>query len=415
MHRRRFLHAAAGAALAGGLELGAARAWAAAPGSALDTRLLLVFLRGAYDCCNVLVPQVPFYAEARPHIAIATARPGTDAGADAARPLDDAWALAPALAPLVPRIRAGEVAFVPFAGIDDLSRSHFETQDRLELGLPLPGQALPPGVPRPDPAQGFLNRLAQVLGARLDGERAAMAFTDRLPLCMQGPRMIVNANIARTGKPGTDAAHAALLARMYAGTTLERGVREGLEAQAEVSREMADEMAAAGRDAVSAKGFELAAVRMARLMREDVRLGFVDVGGWDTHVGQGGATGALANRVGELARGLDAFAGAMGPAWRDTTVVVLSEFGRTFRENGNRGTDHGHGTAYWVLGGAVRGGVRGEQVALAPATLNQGRDWPVLNEYRAVLGGLFGRLYGLDEGRLQRVFPGGRARDLGLV
>ena len=94
---------------------------------------------------------------------------------------------------------------------------------------------------------------------------------------------------------------------------------------------------------------------------------------------------------------------------------MLNEFGRPFRENGNRGTDHGHGTAYWVLGGGVKGGLHGEQVALTATTLNQGRDWPVLTEYRALLGGLFQRMYGLDAAQLQKVFPGATTRDLRLV
>jgi uncharacterized protein (DUF1501 family) len=413
MQRRHLLHAGAAAALAGGLSLGATRTWATSAGTTLDTRLLVVFLRGAYDACNVLVPQTSFYAESRPNIALA--RPGR--GANAALELDADWALAPALqSTLYPRIQAGEVAFVPFAGIDDLSRSHFETQDRVELGLPLPGERLDPGAPRPDTTQGFLNRLAQELGARLDSDQRVMAFTDRLPTVLQGRRMVANTSLGRTGKPGTDARQAALLQRMYAGTTLEKGVNEGLDTQRQVAAEMAAEMQEASRNAVSPKGFELEATRIARMMRDQVRIGFVDVGGWDTHVGQGGATGALAGRVTELSRGLDTFAREMGPAWHDTVVVVISEFGRTFKENGNRGTDHGHGTAYWVLGGAVRGGVRGEQLALTgPAALNQGRDWPVLNEYRGVFGGLFQRLYGLDADALQRVFPGGRPRDLQLV
>jgi len=173
---------------------------------------------------------------------------------------------------------------------------------------------------------------------------------------------------------------------------------------------------AAGRDAVTAKGFEGEARRIARLMRERYHLGFVDVGGWDTHVGQGAGTGYLANRLGELGKGLAAYAEEMGPAWGDSVVVVISEFGRTFKENGSRGTDHGHGSVYWVLGGAVRGGrVAGEQVAVTPASLFQGRDYPVLNEYRSLLGGLFGRLYGLAPGRVQQVFPGVTGRDIGLV
>jgi uncharacterized protein (DUF1501 family) len=110
------------------------------------------------------------------------------------------------------------------------------------------------------------------------------------------------------------------------------------------------------------------------------------------------------------------FAEQMGPAWDRTVVYVLSEFGRTFRENGTHGTDHGHGSVHWMLGGGIRGGrLGGEQVAVTPQSLNQNRDFPVLTEYRAALGGLFKRMYGLDSGRLDRVFPRTTPVDLGVV
>jgi uncharacterized protein (DUF1501 family) len=151
-------------------------------------------------------------------------------------------------------------------------------------------------------------------------------------------------------------------------------------------------------------------------MQSQFNLGFVDVGGWDTHVNQGGANGYLAGRLSELGRGLAGFADEIGPGWNDTVVVVISEFGRTFRENGDRGTDHGHGSTYWVMGGGVRGGrIAGPQVALSPATLNQNRDYPVLTDYRGLIGGLAARLYGLDPAQLQTVFPGAAPVDLGLV
>jgi uncharacterized protein (DUF1501 family) len=117
-----------------------------------------------------------------------------------------------------------------------------------------------------------------------------------------------------------------------------------------------------------------------------------------------------------LGRGLAALPQELGPAWRDTTVVVMSEFGRTFRQNGNRGTDHGHGSVMWVMGGAVRGArVAGEQVPVQKSSLLQDRDFPVLNEYRAVLGGLFARQFGLGTAQLAQVFPGARPRDLALL
>jgi len=140
------------------------------------------------------------------------------------------------------------------------------------------------------------------------------------------------------------------------------------------------------------------------------------VGGWDTHVAQGGGIGRLADRLGELSLGLSQLAAAMGPQWSRSTVVVVSEFGRTFRENGNRGTDHGHGTAYWIMGGALKGGrVVGRQQALRADTLFQNRDMPVLNDYRSVLAGLWARQYGLTPAQLQTVFPQSTSMDLGLL
>jgi uncharacterized protein (DUF1501 family) len=137
---------------------------------------------------------------------------------------------------------------------------------------------------------------------------------------------------------------------------------------------------------------------------------------WDTHVNQGNAQGQLATLLTSLGQGLAGFADQMGPAWNQTVVFVLSEFGRTFRENGTRGTDHGHGSAHWVLGGAVHGGrLVGDQVAITPSTLNQNRDFPVLTEYRTMLGGIFKRMYSLDNTRIARVFPNTMPLELGLL
>ncbi|CAM3981060.1 DUF1501 domain-containing protein [Paracidovorax anthurii] len=301
---------------------------------------------------------------------------------------------------------------MPFSGTEDLTRSHFDTQDSIELGQPVGG--------RRDYRSGFLNRLATELGAqpRWHEQLSPMAFTDTLPLVLRGGYDVPNTALAAAGaaKPGIDERQAGLIAAMYQGTPLAGAVSEGFQTREEVARTMQGEMDAASRNALSTKGFEGTARRMARLMQSRYDLGFVDVGGWDTHVGQGNATGALANRFEELGRGLAAFADEMGPAWDRTTVVVISEFGRTFRENGNRGTDHGHGSVMWVLGGGIAGGrIAGEQQALTATTLFQNRDYPVLNDYRAVLGGLFGRMYGLNGAALARVFPGAKAKDLRLA
>ena len=404
MHRRHFLHAAAATPL---LAVGT-RLWAA---SAADMpRFLLVFLRGAYDANNLLVPQASsFYYEARPTLAIA--RSGSGENAALALPGVADWALAPSVGEaLLPLWQRQQLAFVPFAGSDDTTRSHFETQDTFELGQGSGG--------RRNLGSGFLNRLAGVLGAGARGGAGheALAFTDQVPLVFRGAQAVANHALRNLGKAGVDARQAATIERMYSGTPLQTAVSDGFETRTEVMNEMAGEMPPAGRNAIGSRGFETEARRIGRLMRERIALGFVDVGGWDTHARQGGATGPLADKLGELSRGLAALAAEMGPAWQRTVVVVASEFGRTFRENGTRGTDHGHGSTYWVLGGGLRGGrVAGEQQALRAGTLFQGRDTPVLNEYRALLAGLWARQYGLGRDQLATVFEGVAPVDVGLV
>jgi uncharacterized protein (DUF1501 family) len=391
---------------------------AAAPRVALaatagnEPRLLLVFLRGAYDSANLLVPHAsPFYYESRPNIAIGTPNA---ADANAALELDAQWALHPALKDtMLPLWQQGQLAFVPFAGSEDTSRSHFETQDSIELGQALQGTR--------DFQSGFLNRLAGVLGAA--GANRAIAFTDQLPLIFRGQPAVTNMALGSAGKPQVNNQQAEVIRSMYANTRLAGAVAGGFETRDEVMRSVESgstmgmgEMEAASRNAITTKGFEGEARRVARVMRDRYRLGFIDVGGWDTHVGQGGATGTLATKLGELGRGLAGFAQEMGTAWQQSVVVVISEFGRTFRENGNRGTDHGHGSVFWVMGGAVKGRrIAGEQQDITQATLFQNRDYPVLNEYRAVLGGLFARQYGLSAAQIERVFPGAKPRDLALV
>ncbi|HET7197078.1 MAG TPA: DUF1501 domain-containing protein [Burkholderiales bacterium] len=384
MKRRAFL---------GGLAASVAgvRLYAAAP----RPRFLLVFLRGGYDAANLLVPASGFYYESRPNIAVAR---------DALLSLDTDWGLHPALRESVhPLYEARQAAFVPFAGTEDLSRSHFETQDSIELSLGTGPRAF---------GSGFMNRLAGAIGAAAK----PISFTAQLPVAFRGEAAVANVALGSARASRLDARQSELIASMYRGSALGEQVSEGFAAREQVMRELGDEMEAASRNAVNPRGFRAQAPRIARLMRGDYNLGFVDVGGWDTHVGEGAAAGYLAARLDELGAGLAAFAEALGPSWRDTVVVVISEFGRTFRENGNRGTDHGHGSVYWVLGGSVRGGrVAGEQVKVERATLFQDRDYPVLNEYRALLGGVFARLYGLDAARLARVFPGVAPRDLQLL
>jgi len=373
---------------------------------ATQARLLVVFLRGGYDAASLLVPtSSTMYTETRPNIAIT--HPAE---------LNHDWGLHPSLSDsILPLYNKGQVAFIPFAGTEDTSRSHFETQDSIELGQPLQG--------RRNLASGFLNRLASVLNKDKQAV-SAMAFTDQLPLIMRGEIQIPNAGLSSITNSSVNDHQSKLIASMYQGQALAKQVDEGFAVRDQVKHQIdqmqaedkAKEMTAANRNAITTKGFGQEARRIGKLMQQQYALGFVDVGGWDTHVNQGATTGALATRFNQLGLGLAAFAEEMGNAWNNTVVVVVSEFGRTFRENGNRGTDHGHGTVFWVLGGAVHGGkIIGEQIALEQKNLFQNRDYPVLNEYRGVLGGLFSRMYGLTPDQLNHVFSNVNSKDLGLV
>jgi uncharacterized protein (DUF1501 family) len=400
MNRRHMLRIGSSALLCAGVS---GRLFAAPPAG---PRFLLVFLRGGYDSTNLLVPySSSFYYEARPNIAIA--RPDA-ASSTSALALNADWALAPAVRDTIGAMYLQrQVAFIPFAGTDDLSRSHFETQDSIELGQTVNGSR--------NFRSGFLGRLSDTLLGS-SSSMLPIAFTDALPLAFEGNSTVPNLSLKNVGKPPFDERQARILSDMYTGHHLETAVKDGLELRQEVATKMADEMTAANRGAINTKGFELEAERMGRLMRDKYRIGFIDIGGWDTHVGEGSAQGTLANNLANLGRGLQVFSQTLGAEWNNTVVVVLSEFGRTFRENGNRGTDHGHGTVYWVLGGAISGGgIAGEQQAVNRSTLFQDRDFPVLNDYRAILGGLYRSLWGLSADQCAQIFPQASPLDLRLV
>lgn len=432
--RRRLLQGLAAVAGAGGAPR--SHVWAM-PG-AERTRFVFVLLRGGYDAMTLLVPSASLYREWRPRLAVPWA--GAD-GSTGAQPLDADWALHPAAADaLAPLLRAGQIGFVPFAGTQDLSRSHFETQDTIEGGLSVGGRA--------PVRSGFLNRLAAVLGGSGQGQAlppvaaaapgtaligdvgrmaaptrrlGPIAFSEQLPLAFRGPVAVANTPLRQAPRRSGGEALQPAITRMYAGHALQRPVDEAFALRAEIARQLQGEMMAADRQAVSARGFEAEARRIGLVLRAEHRLAFVDVGGWDTHVGQGGLQGPLPTRLAELGRGLVALAEALGAEeWARTVVVVGSEFGRTLRENGAQGTDHGHGSVWWVAGGGLSGSapgrpVRGEQRAITASTVHQDRDLPVLNDWRAWVGGLLQRLFALDDRALASVFPEARAVDLGWL
>jgi len=390
MDRREFMRAGAGAALA----LAGARLWAA---DAAGAKLLVVMLRGAYDGASLLVPHTSdFYYIARPTIAVP--RPGSGRPGEAIR-LDADWALNAAVREtILPLYAAKQAAFVPFAGSADASRSHFQAQDLMEMGQQ--------DGARPDYSSGYLNRLVEALGG--EARAGGIAFTNNLTPVFKGVVAVPNVSLRGLRNPLPEA-ESERIAAMYGGTPLGAMAVAGLETRREVSEQLAAEMADSARGAGAARAFETQGRLVGRLMREKraYSIGFVDVGGWDTHVEQGAVDGALARNLEGLGAGLAAFVKEMGPLWRSTVVVVMSEFGRTARENGNRGTDHGHGNTMWLLGGGISGGrIAGRQGPVDDAHLFQDRDFPVLNDYRSVLAHVFRRMYALDAARLERVLPG---------
>jgi uncharacterized protein (DUF1501 family) len=206
------------------------------------------------------------------------------------------------------------------------------------------------------------------------------------------------------------------LARLYAqDPALSATLKDATEGRSEMSRSMAavereapsaDPTADAG--APSASRFAADARRLGQLIRRDphTQLAFTSVGGWDTHVNQGGAQGPLANRLSALGEGLDALALGLGDALKDTVIVVMSEFGRTVRENGTGGTDHGRGNAIWLLGGPVAGGqVLGEWPGLDASALAEGRDLAVTTDFRQVIAAVLQRHMGLGEADVATVLP----------
>jgi uncharacterized protein (DUF1501 family) len=403
MNRRQFINKTL--AMAGlGLSW---NAWAI-PNSSLSPRLLVVMLRGGYDGASLLVPHgYPFYYAARPNIALA--RPNL-ANPDATLDIGHGYGLHPAVASsLHTMFQAQQAVLVPFSGSQDLSRSHFQSQDVMELGQNS-SHAL-------DYSNGFLYRLVALLrkgGRNLNG----MSFTSNITPIFKGVVEIPNINLQGQVNAMADTRQISMLEALYQGQAMQMYVEEGIQTRQQVSALLDKEMKDSSKGAAKANGFDKVAREIATLMRDNpaYAVGFIDVGGWDTHINQGAANGVLASNLANLGRGLTSYADELGTdAWRNTTVVVMSEFGRTFYENGNRGTDHGHGNTMWVLGGSISGGkLAGELMDITEANLFQKRDLPVLNDYRAVLGHVLSRMYGLNKNQLNYVFPGVLNKDFSI-
>jgi len=363
--------------------------------------LVVVFQRGAMDGLNAVVPfgERNYYA-VRPSIAI----PPPNGGQSAALDLDGFFGLHPSLEPLLPLYREKQLAIVHAAGSPDNTRSHFDAQDYMESGTP--------GVKSTD--DGWLNRylqkqpdenatpfravaMGQQMARTLRGSVPALAIPDIKQFQVLAPVPVSGAM-----SNGFEALYAQTVDQALHGTG-----QETFEA-VEMLKKVRNQLYLPENGAEYPKGkFGQTLQQVAQLIKGDigVEVAFVDIGGWDHHVNEGGVQGQLGNILREFGGTLAAFHKDMGARMADVTVVTMSEFGRTAAENGNRGTDHGHANCMFAFGGDVRGGkVYGRWPGLDRAHLYEGRDLAVTTDFRTVLSEVVTRHLGTAD--LSYVFPG---------
>jgi uncharacterized protein (DUF1501 family) len=386
---------------------------AEAAGGARRKVLITVFQRGAVDGLNMVVPfGERAYYSARPSIAIAQPAGGRQ---DSAVDLDGFFGLHPRMASLKPLWESRQMAIVHACGSPDTTRSHFDAQDYMESGTP--------GVKSTE--DGWLNRYLKIrqreetvvndeAAIKRDTPFRAVALTSQMPRTLQGaaPALAMQ-RIEQFGLRGGGAAAVATGAsfeEQYAAAAdraLNRTGKDAFDAMrmlksADPAKYQPENGAAYPRSA-----YGEALRQIAQLVKADVGLevAFAESGQWDHHVNEGGATGQIANRLDDFSRGLSALATDLGTRMEDVIILTMSEFGRAVAENGNRGTDHGHGNAMFAIGGAVRGGkVYGKWPGLAPEQRFEGRDLAVTTDFRDVFGEIVVRHLGVKDAAA--IFPG---------
>ena len=398
--RRAFLSGVGAAALAAGLPR---IVLADAP---TDKRFVLIILRGAMDGLNVVPPYGdPNYAALRAQIAIA--RPGET---DGANDLNGFFGLHPALAEIAPWYKEGALLPVHAVASPYRDRSHFDGQDVLENGMLSPR----------DTQSGWLNRALTALGGANGGggdRRIGLAVGQTIPLALRGPTQV--ASWAPTRMPEANDSFLTLVQAVYQNdkllsAALVDGIRATAAADQAIGAASAPIANAGMADADDGKPNQYKAQKAlaeaAGKMLADPngpRIAAFDTQGWDTHAAQGGAKGRLANALGGLQASLVSLRAALGPVWKDTVVLMATEFGRTAHVNGTNGTDHGTATAALLAGGAVAGGkVLGEWPGLSETQLYQSRDLMPTTDLRAVIKTVLYEHLGVSRDRLDGfVFP----------
>ena len=368
-------------------------------GAARQKVLVTIFQRGAVDGLNMIVPfaERDYYA-ARPSLAIP--RPG---GENTAIDLDGFFGLHPRMGALKPLWESGTLAIVHACGSHDETRSHFDAQDYMESATP--------GVKStPD---GWMNRYLHAREHQKATPFRAVALAQQLPRALQGtaPALAIG-QIARFGiraGENTDMVQSSFESEYAAAanSVLHTTGREAFDAVKMLKTADPSQYAPANGAAYPRSPFGDALRQIAQLIKADVGLevAFAESGNWDHHANEGAAVGILANRLDDLARGIAALVRDLGDRMQDVVVMTMSEFGRAVGENGSRGTDHGHGNAMMVLGGAVRGGkVYGKWPGLAREQRHDQRDLAITTDFRAVFNEVVRGHLGLAD--TSRVFPG---------
>ena len=362
-------------------------------------KLVVLFQRGAMDGLNVVVPFAePNYYALRPTIAIPQPASGSQ---EAAIDLDGFFGLHPSLQPLEQLFHGGQLAIVQAVGSPDATRSHFDAQDFMESGTP--------GARATD--DGWLNRSLQEMPEQNASAFRAVAFGPYLPLTLRGKASAISISDLKDFKVlGNPQVTEGGFEAMYAQTVDQalHGVGQETFEAVDSLRKLDPEHYQPENGAEYPKSkFGKSLQEIAELSKADLgmEVAFLDSGGWDHHVNEGGVQGQLANLLRDLSQGIAAFHQDLGDRMEDVVFVSMSEFGRTAHENGNRGTDHGHANCMFVMGGGVKGGkVYTRWPGMSQEQLYQGRDLAVTTDFRSVLGEIVTRHLGNRD--LSAVFPG---------
>ena len=352
---------------------------------------VMIVLRGALDGLSLLPPiEDPLYLSLRPNIAL---KPNL--GADSPLKIGEAFGLHPAASALKPLWQDKTLAFIHQVGSPENSRSHFDAQDFLETGTP----------GKKTTSDGFLNRALQGLEAPFKSAALrGVAMQPSMPRVLQGRFSSLSMGSLREfnlkSGEGFESMYSQAADRMFKGAGLE--AFESLRSVSDISLPKDNDDGGYPKTQIAKRLRDVAYLIKADL---GVQIAVTDLGGWDTHIYQGNAHGQLSDRIKELSEALSAFVHDLGPRYSDVCVACATEFGRTVKENGTRGTDHGHGSVLTVLGGAVKGGkIYGEVRSLAQQNLFEGRDLQVTTDYRDIFSEILSKHLGLTT--LANVFPG---------